>query len=301
MMHAALTYARRNLAAFPCHDAVAICSCGASDCGSPGKHPRTRNGYRDASTDRDRLISWWQRWPTANVGIATGARSGLVVIDVDVKHEVNGFAALADLERDLGPLPRTRVARTPSGGEHRYFRTGACATLRNRSSRVAGEVVPGVDVRAEGGYVIAPPSHIFGAAYAWTHDIPAAELPERWVAALSPPERAPASVEPWSPRDDGDRSRVHRYCRAALEREARDLASTPAGRRNDELWRSAAALAGLVHFGAITTSDIRMSLLWACSTWERRTPSKDEDTLERAIAFGLAHPRTDDLGGDRAR
>jgi hypothetical protein len=70
LLEAALTYAGRGLHVFPCR----------------GKLPRTEHGFQDASTDTDTVISWWQRWPDANIGIATGTASGLVVLDVDTQH-----------------------------------------------------------------------------------------------------------------------------------------------------------------------------------------------------------------------
>ena len=62
------------------------CSCSADDCGSAGKHPSTSHGVNDATMDSDLIRGWWQRWPRANVGFATGAASGLVVLDVDPRN-----------------------------------------------------------------------------------------------------------------------------------------------------------------------------------------------------------------------
>jgi len=116
---AALRYARRGWAVFPCHTpGPAGCSCGAgSSCTSAGKHPRTRRGLHDASADPDVVARWWRTWPAANVGLRTGA--GLVVVDLDPAH--GGVAALADLEAAHGRLPPTAAVRTGGAGLHLYF------------------------------------------------------------------------------------------------------------------------------------------------------------------------------------
>ena len=89
------------------------CSCHVRDCGSPGKHPRTVRGLRDASTDPERIHNWWERWQHANLGVATGAVSGLMVLDVGLP---DGPASPASLVADRGPLPATCEQRTGSGG-----------------------------------------------------------------------------------------------------------------------------------------------------------------------------------------
>ena len=87
MLEAALDYAAQGMFVFPLHstNAAGACSCGRTDCGSAGKHPRTGHGHRDASTDPQQIRRWWAMWPDANIGIASG-ESGLVVIDVDVEE-----------------------------------------------------------------------------------------------------------------------------------------------------------------------------------------------------------------------
>lgn len=298
LCRAALALADRGIPVFPCHDAAERCSCGVPDCSSVGKHPRTPRGLHDASADPATIEAWWRRWPLANVAIPTGQRSGLLVIDVDRKRGAPGDETLAALEGDVGALPPTLTATTPSGGGHIFFRMPA-VEIRNSAGRIAGEAAPGVDVRGEGGYVLVAPSSIRGQAYAWRERRDPVELPARWLELLAPPKREAPVVEPWTPRDDADRSRMHRWCVSALEREARDLAHTPAGRRNDELWRSTAALAGLVHLGVFSSTELRSAMLWACSHWPERSERKDRDTIERAMTFGLANPRNVEIGESR--
>ena|SRR5215210_3550502 len=114
--NAALAYARRSVPVFPCE---------------PGaKRPLTRNGHWDATTDPRVVGRWWRRWPTANVGIPTGKKSGVVVLDVDV--EDGGLESLAKLERAVAPVPKTARARTGEAGS-----TSSSATRGARRSATA--------------------------------------------------------------------------------------------------------------------------------------------------------------------
>lgn len=157
---AALEYARAGLGVFPLHGMRRVgkttalrCTCGNAKCENPGKHPRTQNGFKDATDDPTVIEEWWGRWPDANVGIATG--SGLVVVDIDPRH---GGTSVG-LE-----LPETRRATTGGGGEHWYYWTGDGVPVPNSS----GLIADGVDIRGDGGYVVAPPSvHASGRPYGW--------------------------------------------------------------------------------------------------------------------------------------
>ena len=105
---AALTYAELGWPVLPCHSIVnGKCSCGNTQCTSPAKHPYLRNGCKGATTDRDTILHWWQRWPQANVAIATGTAAGIVVLDIDPKH--GGEESLAQLITEYGdPQQRQR-------------------------------------------------------------------------------------------------------------------------------------------------------------------------------------------------
>jgi putative DNA primase/helicase len=151
MRQAALEYALLDWRVFPCHWMKdGRCSCGKDQC-SAGKHPLTPNGCKDATTDRGRIEVWWANFPDANIGIATGPSSGIWVLDVDGP---DGIAALQALEKQHGPLPVTVTARTGSGGQHLYFAYPPGREIKNRT-KIGG--LP-LDVRGDGGYVIAPPS-----------------------------------------------------------------------------------------------------------------------------------------------
>lgn len=104
---AALALAARGFAVFPVHTcAAARCSCGRPTCSSPGKHPRTKNGLRNATTDPEQIGMWWRSWPAANVGLLTG--SGLLVLDIDPRN--GGKEALLALAARYGELPLTPAA-----------------------------------------------------------------------------------------------------------------------------------------------------------------------------------------------
>ena len=163
----ALCYAEEGLAVFPTHWIEdGHCSCGDPDCSSAGKHPLYPGGYKIASTDAEVIKDWWTTTPNANLAIATGAMSDVFVIDVDVSDGKVGEQSLKALENEVGPLPKDALVKTGSGGLHIYMRMPA-QTVKNSASKIA----PHIDVRANGGYVIAPPSsHKSGNQYEWMND-----------------------------------------------------------------------------------------------------------------------------------
>ena len=154
LLKAALAYARRGVPVFPCEP--------------EGKRPLTYNGFWDASADPRRVAAWWDRWPDANLGVPTGERSGLLVLDID--PGTGGLESLAALERAYGTLPKTAKTRTGCGGVHIFFGYPAAEEVRNS----AGKLGPGLDVRGEGGYVIVPPSRTRG-VYEWLDRTPLAQ------------------------------------------------------------------------------------------------------------------------------
>ena len=88
--------------------------------GPTRKRPLIAGGFRVASTEKSQIERWWRRWPLALIGLATGHRSGVVVLDVDRKGGIDGFDTLAELGAAI--LPVTPLAHTASGGLHIYFR-----------------------------------------------------------------------------------------------------------------------------------------------------------------------------------
>lgn len=252
-----------------------------------GKTPVTSRGYKDATTDDKRIHEMWQRCRSANIGIATGA-SGLVVIDIDVKHGINGWKAFDDCLERLGELPGpTRMASTPSGGGHLFFRAPEGVEIRNS----AGKLGPGLDVRARGGYVVAPPSIIDSRAYRWDITESVKVLPDAWAKAMAVPVRkAPEGRLPVARHTNRC---TRRYCVVANERACKDLRSTPLGGRNEAILRYGTSMGGLIHTGGITEQEIIDGMDWACGHWDirERDIRKDLDTVRRAIEWGRQHPR----------
>ena len=163
----ALSYADRGWAVVPLHGILQdLCTCGDPNCPSAGKHPLTSQGVHDATTDEAIITDWWQAQPYANVGIATGTISGLFVVDVDDGENKSGSDSLKALEREFGKLPRDVYVRSGGGGRHFYFKAPN-GGVRNST----GKIAPYIDVRGEGGLIVAPPSlHKSGAKYTWEVD-----------------------------------------------------------------------------------------------------------------------------------
>ena len=145
-----------------------------------GKVPTLEDWPNQATSDIATVVSWWTSRPSSNVGIATGA--GLLVIDVDVKGDVDGYATLAALEAELGELPDTRRIRTPSGGEHRCFRVPPDVRIGN-----VGILGSGIDVRGDGGQVVGPGSVVDGRTYTVIGHEVEANLPAAWLERLTQP------------------------------------------------------------------------------------------------------------------
>lgn len=178
-LKAALKYAEMGWPVFPCHSIMSgKCSCKKPDCKSPGKHPRTKQGSKDASTDEAQIKEWWSQWPEANVAVCTGLEAGLAVLDVDLKTD--GPANLERLESEFGNIPPTLIAQTGGGGSHYFFKYPK-VEFKNSAS----DIGKGIDTRGDGGYVLIDPSnHISGGGYSWKGskpgDIELAEMPE-WI------------------------------------------------------------------------------------------------------------------------
>lgn len=144
-------------------------------CTPRAKTPLTRHGLLDATRDPEQLARWARQHPDANVGVRTGSESGVVVLDVDGD---DGYESLRALEQRYQPLPRTASVKTPRGGSHYWF------AYRGEIPNSAGRLGVGLDVRGDGGYVLAPPSvGPNGARYETDESAPLAPLPE-WLRDL---------------------------------------------------------------------------------------------------------------------
>ena len=165
-LKAALRYEALGLAALPMHQVTegrCSCGCAAPECSSRGKHPRVNwTKHQSKRPSPEQLTKWWKQWPRANVGIVTGAISGLFVVDIDGEA---GWEALAGTGIDL------RSMRTPtvitSRGKHLYFKHPGDGTIPTKAG-----FLPKVDIRADGGLVVAPPSvHKNGDVYTWEEEL----------------------------------------------------------------------------------------------------------------------------------
>lgn len=152
MYDAAIEYAKKGFAVFPLK--------------YRDKVPLTRNGCKDATTDAAQIKAWWQKYPNANIGLATGSVSqNVFVIDLDIDEDrgIDGYHSLEDWQREHGDFPETWTAITGRGGYHLYYRGNG--RIKNRAG-----IIDGVDIRGNGGYVVAPPSiHKNGNRYEWEY------------------------------------------------------------------------------------------------------------------------------------
>jgi hypothetical protein len=252
------------------------------DCGSPAKHPRVAGGVKTATTDLAQIESWWRKWPTANVAIRTGAASGLVVIDVDPDHD--GEISLTNLVRECGQVPEGRVVSTGGGGRHLYFRHPG-TPVRNDVGRRLG---PGIDVRGDGGYVLAPPSrHVSGKRYVVAM-LPT-ELPEL-------PDWISQRLQPVVTTQERPIAQFHRvgdatqWAKAALEGELQRLNDARPGRRNDTLNRVAFRLGQVIAGGQLDETDVAHLLVsgaLAIGLGEREAVT----TIQSGLNAGLEVPR----------
>jgi hypothetical protein len=199
----------------------------------------------------EQVVDWFRRWPDANIGIVTGETSNLVVLDIDPKH--GGDVSLERLERRFGPLPTTIEATTGGGGRHLYFAHPGGLT-RNRTG-----LAQGIDLRGDGGYIVAPPSiHPSGRPYAWAagrspEEVALAALP-RWILLPSGGVRARRTLSDW-------RRLVHD--------------GVPAGQRNSSI----ASLAGHLLWHQVDP-EVLLELLLAWNRMRCRPPLEDAEVAQ---------------------
>lgn len=214
-------WSTRGWAIFPCHHiADGACSCGDRNCNSPGKHPRTFNGVKAATTDMNQIRAWVEQYPDANWALATGEASGVWVLDLDSKSDKNGADSLKDwIEQSHARMFETHTVATGGGGWHYYW---AGSGFKNRTN-----VLAGVDVRGDGGYVLLPGSnHISGSLYRVARDVDPKAADERLVELV--------------------RRSVVRLDRSS-ETSGSILDPIPEGERDDTLFRMACSLRRKLH------------------------------------------------------
>ena len=261
-------------------------------CAPGGKEPGLRGNWQHhATTDPTQICAWWTRRPY-NIGISCGP-SGLVVIDLDVPKGSDsdtvpptGAASLARLcEQHAEPYPSTTVTvATPSGGSHLYFSAIVGRHVRNS----AGSLAPLIDIRASGGYVIAPGSQVSGHAYAVRNRALPAPLP-RWIATtLHKQTEPPTPGPPALTHLDGRRGSA--YAMAALHDETQRVATAVDGTRHDTLNKAAFNLGQLVGAGLLPETTVFTSLAGAAR--QSGLPERDIPRIIRSgMAAGTHNPR----------
>lgn len=260
---AALAYAEQGWRVVPLHYPVGdgSCSCGKSSCNTAvgnapvGKHPRLTAWQDRATVDLDKVDAWFERDPRNNVGIATG--SGLVVLDIDPKD--GGFETLDALLKVHGDLPTTPTVETGSGGRHYYFHSSD--EVRNS----AGKLGAGLDIRGDGGQVVAPPSlHKSGQRYSW-------------LVGLDDEE--PAELPGWIPEE---LERASKPRRAKVDQDPEDVID---GKRNDWLTSRAGSLRRL----SLDTEAIHAALV-VMNRAKCKPPLDDDEVLKIAKSVASYAP-----------
>ena len=222
----------------------------------PGeKRPLVRwEPFQRRLPSEEEVDGWFRQWSDANIGIVTGAVSDLIVLDIDPAH--GGSESLAQMEQRHGKLPPTPEVTTGGGGHHLYFRHPG-GTVRNRAA-----LAPGLDLRADGGYVVAPPSlHPSGRHYIWR-------------TGFRPDQVALAPVPAWLTavtEDVGRSGHPLRYWRSLIHE------GVDEGERNSRI----ASLTGhLLWHGVDAAIILDLMLCWNAT---RCRPPLPEDEVERVV------------------
>ena len=240
-----------------------------------GKRPIVAwRDYQDRFPTEAELHGWFGKWPDANVAIVTGALSGLVVLDIDPAH--GGEESLAAIENRHGRLRNTVEAETGGGGGHLYF-THPGGEVRNRAG-----MAPGLDLRGDGGMIIAPPSiHPSGKTY-------------RWREGRSPDEIDLATPPMWilEPRFGGDERLGHplAYWRDLVREGVGE------GERNSTL----ASFTGHLLWHGVDP-DVILELLLSWNRTRCRPPLSDEEVIETARSIERTHRRHNEDRAPRTR
>lgn len=316
MIRAALAYAAAGFPVFPCNP--------TSDKAAGSKAPlvprESSKGAKDgghwlASTDARQVERWWLRWPSALIGFPTGARTRSVVVDLDPReHAAEAMLAalkvwcgggLAWADPDTGEIIAPAVAVTQSGGLHLYFAHPE-AEILNRTGLFSGFVKTGeaqavlghIDVRGDGGYVIAPPSRMeSGADYRWLRR-PQKDEAGRWLLPPLPPalrrvitrERLPRSDAPRAaarPAQFTGEASVRRYVEKTVDGILSTLRTAPQGERNQLIFWASCRLGEFVLGGALGKGEAQGLLIGNLPAGV----SPGEPKALKTIENGLSDPK----------
>jgi putative DNA primase/helicase len=249
------------------------------------------HGHLDAVKDPEEIRALWRRYRGGDgVGIATGSAGGVWGLDVDVKDGKVGHQSLADLVSRYGPLPRTVQGLTPTGGSHILFADDPRVRLST------GNLPKDLDVRGNGGYLVAPGSlHDRGglALYRWDpdhhpDDTPIAEAPPWLIDLVDPPVDAAGRGR--ASRGSFSRRRGGRYGEQALANEIERVARAQYGERNRTLNHAAFRLGQLIPSGTVDV-DSAWDALVLMAEQVGLPRSEAENTIASGVLAGACNPR----------
>jgi hypothetical protein len=250
-------------------------------------------GFREPSPDPAQTERRWQSWSPALIGLATGRRSGIVVLDIDRKGGVDGFDTLDEIGAAI--LPVTPMVHTASGGLHLYFQAPE-DEIRNTAGARGRGLGAGLDIRGDGGYVIVPAP---GSGYRWD---PICHIDNTPVAQL-PPWAMPRELVPLKNTPRRPVTGLSPYAEAALDSAVRRIIGAGNGEQEATLNGEAFAIGALTGAGVIPADFARRVLVWAgeqVASYDPRRPwraGEARQKIERAFSQGLRHPRSGSRAG----
>ena len=244
MLRAALSFAEKGKPVFPCSTA--------------DKSPLTPNGFYDASTDPAIIKRWWAKNPGAAIGIPTGEKSGLVVVDKDDYKASFDQAGYHTILEKIGGMPETLTQRTGGGGTQYLFQhPGTPVKCKNG-------LITGLDIKGDGGYIIAWPSlHPSGSRYKLIKDVPPAPLPPALLDIINGEKQT--RQEPPPPRQTYHPGNVTAWAEKALSEEVNRVVTAAEYTRNDTLNRAAFSLGQIVAGGGLDRGTVESELMAAAT------------------------------------
>ena len=255
------------------------------------KEPATSNGFHAAERDPDMVRELWRaHGDGCNIGLRTGPASRVFVLDVDGTTPkgggMRGPEALAMLEARCLPLPPTRRVETSAGGFHLYFAWPEARELRNRARITLDGQRTGLDCRADGGYVVLPPSvHPSGSVYTWGSERVIADAP-LWLLDLLDPPRVEREIAPPTRLAAG----ADRWATRALEIACDRIRAAGEGMRHEVIYKESAAIGEIVGGGSLGRGEAEAALI-AAGTATGKGEREVRRAVIDAITRGEANPR----------